>query len=479
MFRVTRSLSIALFIGFAAFGWAQRPVTIAGTAPFAKGEEIRLLVFEDLLNRIPTVAASDKIDKNGRFKLTCSTNQIRLAQLAIRTSKAEFFIVPDNTYNFSINVDTVLFQLINPERYGGYLWITNPAKDTNDLNYKINRFSQYFARAMNYYGFRVTVDHDITACDTIDLLLHEKFDIQYNPLNFYQSYTYYTCGQIDRVCRSKEQGSFYRKYFDNDYLLYNNPAYMDLFVESYTGYLYNSHYISKELLGRTINDEPDYLALFNGLGRDPMLANERLRELVIILNLTELFNNEEFDRGNIVKLLQYIKASTHFPEHLVFVDHALERMTLTAAPSHPLVFKDGKGKKRALKQFEGKDIYVQVFQSDCADCIREMMLIKAFNQKYGDKIQFISLNVDPDRESYEQFLQSYEEMFDWPVLYFDGNYDWLLENGVETLPEYLIINADGKMLQRYPPEPENGLSEYLLYRFHNEEHEPENPLFRN
>ena len=136
MFRVARSLFISLLIGFAAFGWAQRPVTIAGTAPFAKGEEIRLLVFEDLLNRIPTVAASDKIDKNGRFKLTCTTNQIRLAQLAIRTSKAEFFIVPDNTYNFSIGVDTVLFQLINPERYGGYLWITNPAKDTNDLNYK-------------------------------------------------------------------------------------------------------------------------------------------------------------------------------------------------------------------------------------------------------------------------------------------------------------------------------------------------------
>lgn len=476
---VARPLFIALFVGLAAFGWAQRPVTVNGTAPFAKGEEIRLLVFDDLLYNIPTVAATDKIDKNGHFKLSYSTNRIQLVQLAIRTSKAEFFIVPDHHYNFSIDVDTVLFQLINPEKYGGYLWITNPATDTSDLNYKINRFSNFFSRAMDYYGFRITVDNDVTACDTLNQLLHERFDIQNNPLNFYQSYTFYTCGQFDRLCRSKSQSDFYHKYFDNDYIQYNNPAYMTLFRESYTGYLYNSRYISKDLLNTTINDEPDYLALFNGLGRDPMLANERLRELVIILNLSELFDNEEFDRGNVIKLLQYIKASTHFPEHIVFIDHVLERITLTAAPARPLVFKDKKGKKAPIKQFDKKDIYVQVFQSDCFECIREMTLIREFNKKYGDKIQFLSLNVDPDRESYEQFLKNYGEMFDWPILYFDGNYDWLLENGVETLPEYLIINTDGQLLQRYPPEPEVGLSDYLLRRFPPQEEQPDNPLFRN
>ena len=38
--------------------WAQPPVTITGSAPFAAGKEIRLLVFHDLLNGIPTVAAT-------------------------------------------------------------------------------------------------------------------------------------------------------------------------------------------------------------------------------------------------------------------------------------------------------------------------------------------------------------------------------------------------------------------------------------
>ena len=273
--------------------------------------------------------------------------------------------------------------------------------------------------------------------------------------------------------------TFYRKFYDNDYILYNNPAYMSLFRESYSGYLYNSRHISKELLGRTINEEPDYLTLFNEAGRDPMLTNERLRELVIILNLIEFHGNEEFDAGNIVKLLKYIKVSTHFPEHIVFIDNALARISRADAPSQPLVFRNEKGKKSPIKQFEGKDIYVQVFQSDCLDCIREMMLIKEFNKRYGEKIQFVSLNIDPDREDYDRFCKAYGEMFEWPILYFDGNYDWLLENGVETLPDYLIINAQGQLLQRYPPAPEFGLSDYLMFRFDKEEEQPQNPLFRN
>lgn len=476
---VCRPLLVALLLWIVTAGIAQRPVTITGEAPFAKNEEIRLLVFDDLLNYVPTVAATDQIDKNGHFKLTCSINQIKLVQLAIRTSKAEFFIVPDHTYQFQISVDTTLFKLVNPEKYGGYLQITNASADTSDLNYKINRFSNFFSRAMNHYAFRITVDKDRNAYDTLTTLLNDRFGIQYNPLNFYQSYIYYTCGQLDRVCFSKEQMTFYRKFYDNDYILYNNPAYMSLFRESYSGYLYNSRHISKELLGRTINEEPDYLTLFNEAGRDPMLTNERLRELVIILNLIEFHGNEEFDAGNIVKLLKYIKVSTHFPEHIVFIDNALARISRADAPSQPLVFRNEKGKKSPIKQFEGKDIYVQVFQSDCLDCIREMMLIKEFNKRYGEKIQFVSLNIDPDREDYDRFCKAYGEMFEWPILYFDGNYDWLLENGVETLPDYLIINAQGQLLQRYPPAPEFGLSDYLMFRFDKEEEQPQNPLFRN
>ena len=143
-------LILCLFVGGRTL--AQPPVTITGNAPFAAGKEIRLLVYEDLLNGIPTVATTDIIDKHGRFSLKYSTRDILLAQLAICTSKAEFFIVPSNDYFFNISMDSVLYQRLNPEKYGGFLHIESQKQDTADLNFKINRFSDYFNRVTDRRG---------------------------------------------------------------------------------------------------------------------------------------------------------------------------------------------------------------------------------------------------------------------------------------------------------------------------------------
>ncbi len=106
-----------------------------------------------------------------------------------------------------------------------------------------------------------------------------------------------------------------------------------------------------------------------------------------------------------------------------------------------------------------------------------MMLIKEFHQKYGSDIQFISINVDPDKKQYDQFCKTYGELFDWPILYFNNNYDWLIQNGIETLPDYMIINNQGQVVTRYAPAPENGLSDYLQSRYYKEEKHEDNPAF--
>lgn len=476
---LTYCLLLAALLWVCPSAGAQDPVTITGDAPFAAGEEIRLLVFDDLLNNIPSIVATDKIDKQGRFKLTYKTNKVRQVQLAIRTTKADFFVAPYNTYHFHIATDSALFGMVNPEKYGGFLHITTDKTDTADLNYKINRFTHYFDRAMNYYGFRLTYDHDKNAYDTLTYLIDSVFHVNYIPDNFYSSYVYYTCGILDRLYMVKEQQLIYDKYFNHDDVLYDNPAYMILFNSFYSNYLYNSRHISKDLLTRTINEDPDYLTLFNEAGRDPMLVSERLRELVIIRNLVDFYSNEEFDRGNIIKLLQYISVSSHFPEHVVYAENAVRLLKPSDTQSHPLYFVNEKGKKMDLHQFEGKEIYVQVFQSDCIDCIREMLLLKEYNQQYGDKLQFVSLNVDMKKDDYEQFCKTYKEMFDWPILYFNGNYDWLMANGIETLPDYMILNENACVIYRDVPAPEKGLADYLLIRFPVQEEDNTNPLFRN
>lgn len=479
MHKKLRHIILVICLCVLSTAHAQTPVTITGTATFAAGEEIRLLVFHDLLNGIAEVATTDIIDKHGHFTLKYNTTDIQLAQLAIRTSKAEFFIVPANSYNFTISVDTVLYQLINPEKYGGFLQIENAKKDTNDLNFKINRFSSYFSRVSNEYAYKMIYGYDSSIFDTVRDIIGEHFNFQYNPTNFYQSYGYYTMGGIDMLQYNKKPVFLYQKYFDNDYILYNNPAYMSLFNQFYEGYLYYSPYISKELLDRTINENPDYLTLFNEAGRDPKLTNARLRELVIIKNLIEFLDNEEFDRGNVLKVLDYIRQTSSFEKHVELINSKLKQIQQQEKALAEVTFLDEKGHKVRLKQYEGSPVYLHIFQTDCINCVREMMIINELQKKYEGRVQFLSLCVDPDKRTCQAFVKQYGKQFPWPILYFDEQYDWLLQQGVETLPEHIFYKADGTLLMRYPPAPETGLPEYLQLNYPEEKEDDQNPLFQN
>ena len=460
-------------------GTAQTPVTISGSAPFAAGEEIRLLVFHDLLNGIPTVATTDIIDKHGHFTLKYNTNEILMAQLAIRTSSAEFFITPANSYHFNISMDSTLFERIDPEKYGGFLQIENTKTDTGDLNYKLNRFSKFFNQVTDAYAAQMFYYPNSGIFDTVRAIISEHFEFDYIPTNFYQAYGYYTLGSLDMLQYRKKPLLLYQKYFDNDYILYNNPAYMSLFNQYYEGYLYYSPYISKELLEQTINENPDYPALFNGVGRDPKLTNARLRELVIIQNLIGFLDNKEFDDGNILKLLDYIRTSTSFDKHKELITNKLSQIKTSQKLLEESTFLDEKGHKTKLKQFIGKPVYLHIFQTDCINCIREMIIIKELNAKYGEKIQFVSLCADPRKSSYQEFVKQYGKQFDWPMLYFDGQYDWLWQQGVETMPDYILFNAAGSVYQRYAPAPEHGLPEFLQINFPDDREEDTNPLFQN
>lgn len=470
-------LILCLFVGGKTL--AQPPVTITGNAPFAAGKEIRLLVYEDLLNGIPTVATTDIIDKHGRFSLKFTTRDILLAQLAICTSKAEFFIVPSNDYFFNISMDSVLYQRLNPEKYGGFLHIESQKPDTADLNFKINRFSEYFNRVTDDYSYPMIYGSEVNIFDTVRSEIAQYFDFQYNPTNFYQSYGFYTLGEIDLLQYRKKPVFIYDKYFNNDYILYNNPAYMSLFNQFYEGYLYYSPYISKDLLSRTINETPDYPTLFNEAGRDPKLTNARLRELVIIKNLISFLDNKEFDYTNVIKVLEYIRSTTSFVKHKDLIDSKLNQLNALRTLSEEITFLDEKGHKVNLKQYQGQPVYLHIFQTDCIDCIREMTIIKELYNEYNQKVQFISLCIDPDKANYQSFVKQYGKMFDWPLLYFNEQYDWLISQGVETLPDQMFFNADGTMRMRYAPAPELELPTFLQLNFPEDIEEEQNPLFYN
>lgn len=451
----------------AAWGQKAYPVTIKGTASFAAGEEIRLIAFEDMLNYPATTAATDKIDAKGRFLLSYNILQPTLVQLAIRTSKAEFYIEPGRTYDFNIDMDPELFDRLDPMIYGGYLQITNNDTTlTEDINLKINHFENVLNRSIDYYAPNIIGDMTSAQFDSIQDVINHRFPVQYSPTSFYKSYIYYTLGDLERIVLQKNTDSLYHKYLDNEYLLYENPAYMNFFSEFYSMYLTKSPRINQNELIKCINQDGNYLALSNVIGKDSYLVNEKIRELVVIENLSDLYFDKRFRQKNIIAILQEIAKTSHFPEHKTIAKNALDEILKYEAGADISFGKmrTAQGANFNLKDYKGKWVYVQIFNTECTDCIREMMIIKELSQKYKDSVAFISLSIDFNFGHFIQFKEHFPQ-FDWTFVHFNQNYEWLDQLQISTLPDNLLFSPDGKLAQRYAPDITTKLPLFLLRLF--------------
>jgi hypothetical protein len=443
-----------------------KEIVIEGYTSLPPGEEVRLVAFKDLLTYTPFVADKDRIDKNGHFKLTYASPQITVIQLAIRTSKAEMIVAPGWTYFLDVEMDKNAFDLLDPSAVGAFLQVRPRQKDTLDLNYKINRFNYYLENACQYFIPNMLYQNNKDRHDSLMLLLRKHFPVRKEPANFYQSYMYYAAGAIDLPFYHKKADTIYSLYFDNDNILYNNPAYMTLFKEFYGNY-FSSTSISKNALNEYINIKPNYRELFNEIGRNPIFVNERVRELAIILNLWQSYGKKEFFIPHIEIILNYIKENTHFEEHKVIVEDVL---SLILAKNEQYVmdsilFTSPDEEKKTLQDCRGKWIYVQFYNLNCTDCIREMLIIKELQEKYKDTLLFVSISLDFNFEDFAIFYKTQCHLFPWQFLHFNQQYMWLDILGVNTLPDALLISPSGKLNDRLPPPPSEGLSEYLLHRF--------------
>ena len=181
----------------------QNEVLITGEASFAAGKEIRLIVFDDLLTHTPITVATDKISKDGFFQLQYKTNRIKVAQLAIQTSKAEFYIVPGNHYDFIIDMNPDLFQLLDPNSYGGFLQIQHTNLDTNELNFKIKKFDRFFEQITESFYPDIVYRKNVKAFDSLSQIINNNYKVEYEPLDFYKSHIFYSYGALEQIMYQK------------------------------------------------------------------------------------------------------------------------------------------------------------------------------------------------------------------------------------------------------------------------------------
>ncbi len=114
------------------------------------------------------------------------------------------------------------------------------------------------------------------------------------------------------------------------------------------------------------------------------------------------------------------------------------------------------GTNFSLNDLKGKIVYVDVWATWCAPCIEEIPYAKKLEKKFegSEQVAFLNVSVDRDRNAWTKFISSDR---DWKGTHINLEEDqsdlfWKAYK-ISSVPTYILIDKDGKIINTKAPRP--------------------------
>jgi thiol-disulfide isomerase/thioredoxin len=135
---------------------------------------------------------------------------------------------------------------------------------------------------------------------------------------------------------------------------------------------------------------------------------------------------------------------------------AKSKLNNTMSPSFD--YENHKGGKTKLADLAGKYVYVDVWATWCGPCRAEIPSLKAIEEKYhGKKIEFVSISIDvaKDHEKWKNFVT--DKSLGGVQLFADKdwNSDFMKGYGINSIPRFILIDPNGKIVKSDAARPSN------------------------
>ena len=119
-------------------------------------------------------------------------------------------------------------------------------------------------------------------------------------------------------------------------------------------------------------------------------------------------------------------------------------------------FADAEGNVHHLSDFRGKIVYIDCWATWCGPCCREIPFLEKQVEAFADKshsIVFISISLDKNRKTW--LAKIAKDKPSWPQFIVDDEGDATLHKsyGINAIPRFLLINADGTIIDADAPRP--------------------------
>jgi thiol-disulfide isomerase/thioredoxin len=438
--------------------------TIFGTAEGYEGNVIGAYVYDDYITYTERKLAESVVGDSGKFSLNVEVNEVSYVFLKSKNVKGFLYAEPGR------KVELIFPQLDKKNAVNPDVIYTLPVpvfiSDSTDMNFLaddyIAKFDKFWKRNQIYF---ISKD-SLSMLDTFHVHMNKHYAWVKNP---------YFMPWMDYGLASMEDGVFHsqiksgKKYIAGKKIYYNNSEYMDFFNNFFQSYMYKwSTKTEGAGIVTAINTLINYDSLLSSMKHLPWLENDTLRELVMLKGLYDSYTNPLFNPKAILAIAYQASTRSRITEHRHIARNIIAAFTKlkvgTLAPHFTAVNKTG-ADIDPLEYYKGHYIYLFFFATWNEHAMSEFKYMSELQKKYGKKIVFVSISVDPDTNAYKAFLKA-NPKYNWMILHYDFKEKTKTDYNLFDVPAGFIIDPEGKLYVS-PTDNPSGDLEYNLYRIAN------------
>lgn len=453
-------LSLIIVTSTLHIAWAG-PSVILCNAPDYKGKFARLYVYDDYISYTEKELTSTRVGLDGKFELWFTITETQYAFIRIDNEIVDIYIEKDKKYKIDFPPPTRNKGATNPLSERNYRKLRMLETDSSSLNFSILKFNKmyddFLLENKELIVRRGMSDKKILQ-DRITQLRDEAGEaFPDNTFSAYlQNHIQYSIAQLELVTLTSDDKLF-SSYLDKPFLE-KNYEYMRFFHQYFERYLDIFRLTER---GKGFSDAINNFAGLDKVNQvlfaDDKMRSRIVRDAVLIDGMEQLYNNPDFKKEKMVKVLDALSqqaATPYLKEAATNVKYLLTRNQAgTQAPNFEI--RSHNNQLKSLEDFKGKYIYLQFTDVSCLACNSETKVVADLQQKYGAKVQFLTITINNDFEETRDFVK--RNAYPWTFLIAGTEHKVLEDYNVKSVPEYFLIGPGGKFIQSPALRPDRGI----------------------
>ena len=444
---VYRKVAILALIILSTTGLSNAQVKLRGNAPSYAGGELIFVKYSDYITQTEETLTKCAVDELGDFSCDLKVSETTFIFTQLGIYNAYLFVEPGKNYEIVLpeNEPKTESQRLNPYFVETNLHIGIKNMEPNDINYLISTFDLTFNEQFDAIVKDAYARKKTTSIDSLRNELELIFEKYSNP--FFSDYRTYRYGLLSQIALMQKSRSISNLYFQDKPIRYNNPAYMELFNLLYDKYFLFFARSNKGNAALTeVTNKRSYQRLNNTLAQDNVLKNDSLRELVILKGLHDGFFDDRFSRGALLAILDSLYSRTTIAENLMIAENIRQKVTrlLPGFVPSPFELYTVNDELVSLKQFEGKYVYINFCSTTSYSCLQEFPLLEKIHERYKDKLEIVTIAVDPDINDLKHFLG--QNNYKWTFVHYGNKPEIIKDFDIRAYPTYFLVGPDKRLI---------------------------------